>query len=142
MSDQKPIEDSAHHVGGESSADDSDLKLSDGGELRSPLEVLQERNAEEFKRLETYKNGDTRLDVELFKAREDAAETLEPPEEALDFIALLVQSAVVFPGFDAIRLGRNNRNHAQIEHELPGLVVLVGPIHQHRQPFRLQRQRL
>jgi hypothetical protein len=74
--------------------------------------------------------------VELFKAGKDAAEAFEPPEEALDFIASLVESAVVFPGFDPIRFGWDDGNHAQVKDKLSGLIVLVGSIHQHRQAFR------
>jgi hypothetical protein len=40
--------------------------------------------------------------VEFFKTGEDAAEAFEPPEEALDFIPLPIESTVIFPGFDAI----------------------------------------
>jgi len=69
-------------------------------------------------------------DVERFEAGEDAVEALEPPEEALDFISFLVQSTVVLPGFDPIRLGRDDGNHAQVQHELPGLIIFVSSIHQ------------
>ena len=75
-------------------------------------------------------------DIELFEPGEDSAEAFESSEQALDLVAFLVEGAVVFPGFDAIGLRRNHRNHAQAEHQLPGLVALVGPIHQHRQAFR------
>jgi hypothetical protein len=37
-------------------------------------------------------------DIEFLEAREDSAEAFESPEEPLDFVALLVESAVVFPG--------------------------------------------
>jgi len=69
-------------------------------------------------------------DVEFLEAGEDAAEAFEAPEEALDFIAFSVQSAVVFPGFDPSRFGRDDRNHAQVKYKLPGLIVFVGSIHQ------------
>ena len=39
--------------------------------------------------------------VELLEAGKDSAEALEPAEESLYLIALLVESAVVHPGFDS-----------------------------------------
>ena len=74
-------------------------------------------------------------DIEFLEAGEDSAEAFEPPEEPLDFVALFVESAVVFPGLDAVGLWRNDRDHAQAEHQLPGFVALVGAIHQQRQAF-------
>ena len=32
-------------------------------------------------------------------------------------------------------LRRNDRNHAQIEHQLPGFVAFVSTVHQHRKAF-------
>jgi len=75
-------------------------------------------------------------DIEFLEAGEDSAEAFESPEEPLDFVALLVESAVVFPGLDAVGLWRNDRDHAQAEHQLSGFVTLVGAIHQQRQAFR------
>ena len=75
-------------------------------------------------------------DIEFLEAGEDSAEAFESPEESLDFVALLVESAVVFPGLDAVGLWRNDRDHAQAEHQLSGFVTLVGAIHQQRQAFR------
>jgi len=49
---------------------------------------------------------------------------------------VFVEGRVVFPGFDAIGLRRNHRNHAQAEHQFRVSSPLVGPIHQHRQAFR------
>ena len=54
---------------------------------------------------------------------EDAAETFEPPEQAFDFAALFIKSAVVLPGMDSVRLGRNHRNHAQVQDQLPCLIA-------------------
>jgi hypothetical protein len=45
-------------------------------------------------------------DIEFLEAGEDSAEAFESPEEPLDFVALLVESAVVFPGLDAVGLWR------------------------------------
>ena len=59
-------------------------------------------------------------DIEFLEAGEDSTEAFESPEEPLDFVALLVESAVVFPGFDAVGLWRNDRDHAQAEHQLSG----------------------
>ncbi len=43
-------------------------------------------------------------DIEFLEAGEDSAKAFESPEEPLDFIALLVEGAVVFPGLDAVGL--------------------------------------
>jgi hypothetical protein len=72
---------------------------------------------------------------------EDSAEVFESPEEPLDFVALLVESAAVLPRLDAVGLWRNDRDHAQAEHQLPGFVTFVGAIHQQRQPFRYAPER-
>ena len=69
--------------------------------------------------------------VEFLEPGEDSAEAFEPSEQPFDLVAFLVECAVVLPGFDAIGLGWNDRNHAQIDHQLPCLVSLVRPIHQH-----------
>jgi hypothetical protein len=45
-------------------------------------------------------------DIEFLEAREDSAEAFESPEKPLDFVALLVESEVVFPGLDAVGLWR------------------------------------
>ena len=78
--------------------------------------------------------------VELLKSGEDSAEALEATEEPLDLVALFVEGTVVVPGLDTIGFGRNHRNHAQIEHELSGLVALIGSIHQHGQAFGHARE--
>ena len=74
--------------------------------------------------------------IELLEAREDSAEAFEPTQESLDLIAFLVQGAVVLPGVDAVGLGRNHRDHAETEHQLPGFIAFISPIHQHGQAFR------
>jgi hypothetical protein len=68
--------------------------------------------------------------VKLFKAREDTSKAFEPAEQALDLVAALVHRAVVFPGLEAVRLGRNDRDESEVQRELTGLCALVGPIHQ------------
>jgi hypothetical protein len=60
----------------------------------------------------------------------------KPAEEPLYLIALLVERAVVVPGFDSVGFGRNHRDHAQAEDKLAGLIALIGSIHQQRQAFR------
>ena len=74
-------------------------------------------------------------DIEFLEAGEDSAEAFESPEESLNFVALLVASAVVFPGLDAVGLWWNDRDHAQAKHQLPGFVAFVGAIHQQRLTF-------
>jgi hypothetical protein len=39
-------------------------------------------------------------EIEFLEAGEDSAEAFESREEPLDFVALLVESAVIFPGAD------------------------------------------
>jgi hypothetical protein len=75
-------------------------------------------------------------DIEFLESGKDAAEAFQPAEKPFHFVALFVEFAVVFPGIEPVGLGRNHRNHAQIEHQLPRLVALIGFIHQHGKPFR------
>jgi len=79
-------------------------------------------------------------DVEFLKSREDAAKSLQSAEEPLDLIAFLVEGAVVLPWLDPVGLGRYHRNHAQVEHQLAGLVALVGAVHQQAEFFRHRPQ--
>jgi hypothetical protein len=78
--------------------------------------------------------------VEFLEAGEDSTEALEPAEQSFDLVTFLVEGAVVFPGFDAIGLGWNHRNHAQIEYQLARLIALIGTIHQDGKAFRHPRQ--
>jgi len=68
-------------------------------------------------------------DIEVLKAREDAAEALETPEEPFDLVALAVHGFVILPGFEAIALGWNHRNKAEIQRQLAGFVVFLGSVH-------------
>jgi hypothetical protein len=70
-----------------------------------PERFDDEREGEESKK----------VDVELFKAGEDAAETFDRPEQPFDLVALLIKGAVVLPGMDSVGLWRNHWNHTQIE---------------------------
>jgi hypothetical protein len=70
------------------------------------------------------------------KRGEDSAEALEPSEQPFDLVAFLVESTVVGPRFDAVGFGRHHRNHSQLEYELPGLISLIGAVHQYRQALR------
>src|SRR5262249_4546797 len=67
--------------------------------------------------------------VEFLEAREDTTEAFESAEETFDLVALLVNGMIVVPGMQAVGLRRNHRNHAQVEHQLPGFVAFVRPIH-------------
>ena len=58
--------------------------------------------------------------VEFLEAREDTAEAFESAEEMFDLVALLVNGMIVVPGMQAVGLRRNQRNHSQVEHQLPG----------------------
>jgi hypothetical protein len=73
--------------------------------------------------------------IEFLESGEDSAEALQPSEEALDLISLLVKRPVILPRLDAIGLGRNYRDHAEAEHQLPGFIAFVGSIHQHWKTF-------
>ncbi len=75
-------------------------------------------------------------DIQLLEPGEYAPEALEAAEEPLNFIALFVQLAVVLPGIEAVGFGRDDRDHAQIEHGLPRLIPLVGFVQYHRKSFR------
>ena len=70
--------------------------------------------------------------IEFFEAGEDAAVTLEATEETLDFIAFLIERAVIAPGLNAIGFVRDYGNHVQLEHELTSFVAFVSAIHDHR----------
>jgi len=68
-------------------------------------------------------------DVEFFEAREHPAEALEPPEQAFDLVASPVQFPVVFPGSGAVALGRYHGGEAEVGRQLPGFIILTGPVH-------------
>jgi hypothetical protein len=62
--------------------------------------------------------------VLFLEAGEDAAVTLEAAEEALDFIAFLVEGPVVTSGINAIGFRRDYGNHLQREHQPDGFRCL------------------
>ncbi len=72
--------------------------------------------------------------IQFLEAGKDAAITFEAAEEALDFIALLVEGSVIAPGVNAIAFGRDHRDHIQREHKLPGFIAFISAIHDHRHP--------
>jgi hypothetical protein len=65
-------------------------------------------------------------------------------KQALDLVSLLVEFAIIIPGFAPIRFGGNDRNHVQLQHQLPGFIAFVGPVHhqrnfdRHRSQFQQQ----
>lgn len=67
--------------------------------------------------------------IEFFETGEDPPKALEPAEKPLHLIAPLVEFPVVFPWIESITFGRHHRFKFQIEGQLPGFVVLVGPVH-------------
>src|SRR5829696_1564880 len=91
-----------------------------------PQRFYDERKAEERKK----------DDVQFFETGEDAAEAFESAEQSFDLVALLVKGAIVLPGLQPVALRRDYRNHAQIEHQLPGFISFVGAIHQQWKAFR------
>jgi len=48
--------------------------------------------------------------IEFFESGEDAAEALQPAEEAFHFVTLLIEFAVVFPGIEPVGFWRNHWN--------------------------------
>ena len=69
-------------------------------------------------------------DVQLLESGEDAPESLEPSEEAFDFIAPAIHDTVVFPRLDPIGFGWHNGDEPQVQRKLPGFLALIRPIHQ------------
>ncbi len=67
--------------------------------------------------------------VQLFEAGEDSAEAFETAEEPLDLIAFAVHGFVVLPGLQPIAFGWDHGNKAEIQRQLPGFAILVGPVH-------------
>ena len=67
--------------------------------------------------------------VELLEAGEDAPETLESAEQAFDLVAALVDCLAVVPGGDPRAERWDDRGKPEVEGQLPGLVSLIGPIH-------------
>jgi hypothetical protein len=80
-------------------------------------------------------------DIDFSKREKILRKPLSRRKSALDFVALLVERAVVYPGLDAVGLWRNHRDHAQAEHQLPGVVTLVAHPRTHRRPPDQQDQR-
>jgi len=69
-------------------------------------------------------------DVEFIESGEDAAEAFEPAEEPFYFIASAIHGLVVLPGIQAVALGRDDWDKAEVQCQLASLVVLVGAIHE------------
>jgi len=67
--------------------------------------------------------------IEFFESGEDAAGTLKTWKSSLDFVPLAVHGFVVLPRFDAIAVGRNQGDKAEIQRRLAGFVVLLGNLH-------------
>lgn len=53
-------------------------------------------------------------DIQFVKPGEDAAESLQPPEQPLDFIALFIQFLVMLPRFCPAAFRRHDRRKAQL----------------------------
>ena len=68
--------------------------------------------------------------IEFLEAREDAPEALEPAKQAFDFVTAAVHRAIVFPGVNAIALGRDHWHQAQFKRQLTRLIPFVGAVHQ------------
>lgn len=67
--------------------------------------------------------------IKFVEPREDPTEPLQPPKKPLDFIPLLVQFPVVFPGLSPITFRRNHGDTVQLAHQLTRLIPLISAIH-------------
>jgi hypothetical protein len=68
--------------------------------------------------------------IEFLETGEDASEAFEPTKQSFDLVAAAVHGAVVLPSVNAVLLRRNNRNEAEVEGQLPGVLAFVGSVHQ------------
>lgn len=68
--------------------------------------------------------------IEFLEAREDTAEAFESAKQSFDFVASAVHGAVVLPRGDAVLLGWNDGDEAEVEGQLLGVVSFVGSVHQ------------
>jgi len=68
-------------------------------------------------------------EIELVEAGRDSAKAFESSEESFDFVAFLVQHPVVIPGVVAVALGWDDWGVAQVLCQVPGLIILVGAVH-------------
>lgn len=68
--------------------------------------------------------------VEFLESGKDATKAFEAAKQPLDFVAALVHGPVVLPRGEAIVLGRNDGDEAEVERQLSGVVSFVGSIHQ------------
>jgi hypothetical protein len=69
-------------------------------------------------------------DVEFLKAGEDAPIAFQAPEEAFHLVPAPIEETVIVPGLEAILFRGDDRNPAEIEHELPRLVAFIGAVHE------------
>ena len=69
-------------------------------------------------------------DIEFFKPREEAPESLEPAEQPFDLIATLIQGAIICPWRESIVLGRDHRHIPSFHGQLPRRIAFIRPIHQ------------
>ena len=70
------------------------------------------------------------------ESREDAPEALVPTKRAFHLVPAPVHLPVVLPGVQVAALRRRDGDEAEVEHQLTGLVVLVGAIHHQRRATR------
>ncbi len=75
-------------------------------------------------------------DIQPVEAREHPVEALEPPEQSFDLVAPSVPLPVVFPGSSTVALRRHHGDEAEIGCQLPGFIVLTGPVHDRGRPVR------
>ena len=68
--------------------------------------------------------------VEPVEAAEDAAETLEPAKQPLDFVASTIPDFAVRLSLDTRRERGNQGNEAKIERELGSLITIIRAVHE------------
>jgi hypothetical protein len=69
-------------------------------------------------------------DVQFVESGEDSAESFESAKQEFDFIALSVHGLIVLPRREAVGFRRRDWDISQVERPLPGLITLIGTIHQ------------
>src|SRR5512139_757894 len=68
-------------------------------------------------------------DVKLLESREDSSESLQSPEQALDFVPAPVHGLIVLPGVDSVLLRRHDRDESKIQGKLARFIALIGTVH-------------
>ncbi|TAA73794.1 MAG: hypothetical protein CDV28_16012, partial [Candidatus Electronema aureum] len=79
-------------------------------------------------------------DIEFVKPGEDAVESLQSPEQPLDFISFFIQFPVILPRFCPTAFRRHDRRKASFRDQFSRLISFIRLIHDHRAGFRGRSQ--